>query len=262
MSSGVPNTMVVEMKLSTSSPSRSWNGITTLSRSRAAGPSAAAPDSLQFLVQRDQFGVGGRLALAVQALEQMPAPFMQVDRARREPSGMQAEPHHVDRPALQQLRRTPPSSGVTMLLADTRFQCRSIASAGFGSCAFNTASIAWRADFIAGIIQRSLRERRRETAGDQHDVAFAQRNVEALGEPQHHVARRRGAAGFHEAQMPRGNLRVTGEIELAQVTALPPFAQDIADMDGFGAIGSRRGCMFVHGENLSRRFSRIPLRPR
>jgi len=44
----------------------------------------------------------------------------------------------------------PSSSGVTMRFAETRFQCRSTASAGLGSCALSTRSIAARADFSAG----------------------------------------------------------------------------------------------------------------
>jgi hypothetical protein len=41
--------------------------------------------------------------------------------------------------------------------------------------------------------------------------------------------------------MARGNLGIAGEIELTEMTALPPFAQMIADMGGFCAVGSRRG---------------------
>ncbi len=78
--------------------------------------------------------------------------------------------------------------------------------------------------FQRGIVERSLRERRRIAGGDQQHVAFAKGHLEPFCEFQHHVARRRGAAGFHEAQMPRGNLGIAGEIELAEMAALPPFA--------------------------------------
>ena len=37
--------------------------------------------------------------------------------------------------------------------------------------------------------------------------------------------------------MARRNLGIAGEIELAEMTALPPFAQVIADMDGLGSFG-------------------------
>jgi hypothetical protein len=47
--------------------------------------------------------------------------------------------------------------------------------------------------------------------------------------------------------MTRGNLGVAGEIELAEMAALPPLAQVIADMDGLDTVGSRRGRGCVHG---------------
>jgi hypothetical protein len=61
--------------------------------------------------------------------------------------------------------------------------------------------------------------------------------------------------------MPRGNLGIAGEIELAEVAALPPFAQVIADMDGLGTVGSRRGGMCVHGGKPTMRISQLPLPP-
>src|SRR6195952_3097039 len=41
------------------------------------------------------------------------------------------------------------------------------------------------------------------------------------------------------------------------MTALPPFAQMVADMDGLGSLSSSRGSMCVHGENLPRGFLRF-----
>jgi hypothetical protein len=60
----------------------------------------------------------------------------------------------------------------------------------------------------------------------------------------------------------RGNLGVTGQIELAEMAALAPLAQVIADMDGLGAVGSRRSGLCVHGGKPTMRISRIPLRQR
>jgi hypothetical protein len=78
---------------------------------------------------------------------------------------------------------------------------------------------------------------------------------------QHHLARRRGAAGLHERQVARGDFSVAGQIELAEVTALPPFAQVIADMDGVGFLGARRGSMCVHAGKPTMRVSQLPLPP-
>jgi hypothetical protein len=57
----------------------------------------------------------------------------------------------------------------------------------------------------------------------------------------------RGAAGLHEAQMTRRYLGVAGEVELAQMAALPPITQVIADMNGPGPLGSSILCVQVHG---------------
>jgi hypothetical protein len=39
--------------------------------------------------------------------------------------------------------------------------------------------------------------------------------------------------------MTRGNLGVAGQIELAEMAALPPLPQMIADMGGFGPLSAR-----------------------
>ena len=84
------------------------------------------------------------------------------------------------------------------------------------------------------ILERALRKHRRVAGRDQQHVALAQRHVELLGEPQHHLARGLRAPGFEEAQMLGGDLGLEREIELAQAAALAPFAQVIADRtDGF-----------------------------
>jgi hypothetical protein len=59
--------------------------------------------------------------------------------------------------------------------------------------------------------------------------------------------------------MARGNLGVAGEIELAEMAALPPFAQVIADMSGLGSVGLRRGGLYVHDAKPTTRISCVPL---
>jgi hypothetical protein len=59
--------------------------------------------------------------------------------------------------------------------------------------------------------------------------------------------------------MTRGNLGVAGKVKLAEMAALPPFAQVIADMTlkvsgGLGSGGACRGGLCVHGENLPCEF--------
>src|SRR5664279_4513980 len=76
---------------------------------------------------------------------------------------------------------------------------------------------------------------------------------------QHHLARRRGAAGLHERKVTRGDFGVAGEIKLAEMAALPPFAQVIADMDRLGLFGACRRSMSVHGGKPIMRKSLLPL---
>ena len=90
--------------------------------------------------------------------------------------------------------------------------------------------------FERGIVERALRKRRRKTRRDQQYVAFTQGNLQSFGELEHHFARRRSPAGFDETEVTRGYLGVSRQIELAQVAALPPFAQVIADMDGLAFV--------------------------
>jgi hypothetical protein len=61
--------------------------------------------------------------------------------------------------------------------------------------------------------------------------------------------------------MTRRDLGVTGQIKLAEMAALPPFAQMLADMDGLGSFAACGGCLCIHGEKPSMRISPIPLRP-
>jgi hypothetical protein len=67
-------------------------------------------------------------------------------------------------------------------------------------------------------------------AGRQEQVvALAQRDLEPLGEPDHHVAARLRAAGLHEAQVTRRDVGLERELELAEPPAGPPLAQQSPD---------------------------------
>ena len=168
------------------------------------------------------------------------APFGEVDGARRQRLGVKGEPQHVEglaeqplRNALQQRRHH--AVGRHQVPVPVKGQRR-----------IRLMRLQHQVDrlprrFQRGIVERALRKRRRKSGRDQQHVAFAQGHLQPLGQLQHHVARRRGAAGFDEAQMARRDLGIAGEIELAQMAALPPFAQVIADMDGLGSFGACRG---------------------
>ena len=87
-----------------------------------------------------------------------------------------------------------------------------------------------------GIVELSFRIHRRVSGGDQQRVALAQRDLQTLGEMQHHVPARRRAAGLDETEMARGDLGLEREIELTETAALPPFAEQRSG----GAHGPRR----------------------
>jgi hypothetical protein len=108
-----------------------------------------------------------------------------------------------------------------------------------------------------GIIERPLGKRRREASSDQQYVAFSQGHSQSLRQLQDHIARGRGAAGFNKTQVTRRDLGIDRKVELAQMAALPPFAQMIANMNRLGLFGSRRRNMSVHGKNLAREFHRF-----
>src|SRR4051812_15710776 len=55
--------------------------------------------------------------------------------------------------------------------------------------------------------------------------------------------------------MARRNLGVAGEVKLAEMAALPPFAQMFTDMDRAWPGGGRGKLLRAHGEKLPRRFS-------
>jgi len=98
------------------------------------------------------------------------------------------------------------------------------------------------------VVEVSLGEHRRETRRYQHGIAFAQRDVEALGEPQHHLPARRCPAGLHEAEVARRDLGFQREVHLAQAAALAPVAQQVAD-GAAGRAGGGGSCR--HRERLA-----------
>ena len=81
------------------------------------------------------------------------------------------------------------------------------------------------------LLQRRLAVRRREARGDEQRVALAQRHVEVLGEVQHQLSARPGAAGLEEAQVPGGHAGLVRQLQLAEPAAHAPRPQPIAERD-------------------------------
>jgi hypothetical protein len=55
--------------------------------------------------------------------------------------------------------------------------------------------------------------------------------------------------------MTRGNLGVAGKVELAEMAALPPFAQMIADMSGLSSGGACGSGVCVHAKTYHANFT-------
>jgi hypothetical protein len=86
------------------------------------------------------------------------------------------------------------------------------------------------------VIEAALAVHRRIARCDQQSVALAQRHVEAPRQAQHHLAAGRGTTGLDIAEMPRRDLGLAGELELAEVSALAPVAQQGTDGHGGGRV--------------------------
>ena len=82
------------------------------------------------------------------------------------------------------------------------------------------------------VVQRALAVHGGVASRHQQCVALAQRDGQALAQAQHHVATGVGAAGLHEAHVPRGDVRLVGQLQLAQVPLLAPDAQVVPKTGG------------------------------
>jgi hypothetical protein len=79
------------------------------------------------------------------------------------------------------------------------------------------------------IIQRSVAIHRCKSGRQQQRIALPERNVEMVSQRDHHLAGWCGAPAFDEAQMLLLDLSLCCGGELAQVTLLPPGADECTD---------------------------------
>ncbi|SFM08403.1 CubicO group peptidase, beta-lactamase class C family [Variovorax sp. OV329] len=210
---------------------------------------AGVPDRIgrELAAQGRKHAVARDRDLLGQPFEQMLAPLRQVGDTRRQALGMQAQSQYVDG-RLEQFRfgtgheqRHHCVGGHQVPVAVHR-QGRK----GLVPLEHQVHRLPRRRH--GRIVQRALAVHGRIAGGHQQGIALAQRHFQALGQAQHHLAAGRGAAGFHVAQMAGGNIRLLGEIELAQAPLLAPVAQVLAEW--IGGVG-RRG-MHCHGAHPRR----------
>ncbi|MCY1507587.1 hypothetical protein D9M68_418680 [compost metagenome] len=190
----------------------------------------------QFLQQRLQALVCREVDVAPQSREQVRTPLPEVEDARRQPPWVQAEAQHVEW-RRQQLRVDADQQG--------RHRCvgrQQVPLAVHRQGRVRLVGLEQLLDGLARgvqcrIGQVALGEQRRIAGRRQQTVAFAQGDFQLLGKMQQHLAAGMGAAGLDEAQVARGNLRVAGQVELAEAASLAPLAQQ--DTYGMG--------MCIHG---------------
>jgi hypothetical protein len=89
-------------------------------------------------------------------------------------------------------------------------------------------------DSELGLGQAAFGVGRGVAAGQQQRVAVAEGDVEVFGQAEDHLAGRPGAAGLDEAQVPRGDVRRDGQVQLAEPAALPPLAEQVPGVLAFG----------------------------
>jgi hypothetical protein len=80
------------------------------------------------------------------------------------------------------------------------------------------------------LIQAALRVGGGVAAREQQRVPVPERHLQVLAQPENHRAGRLGPAGFHEAQVPGGDVGLDRQIQLAEPPPLAPFA--VAAEDG------------------------------
>ena len=178
------------------------------------GRGVAAGQRRELVVERGERRVAAEHRLAAEAVEQVRAPLAEVHDPRREPLGVQAQPHDVHG-RLEQVRG------------------HAVGEEADGAVGGHEPPVAIdderRVGLVAAedpvervahgphlrLVEPALRERGRVAGREQQRVALAQRHLELLGEPQHHLGARARAARLDEAEVPRRHARLQREVELA-----------------------------------------------
>ena len=117
----------------------------------------------------------------MQPLQEMPAPFGQIDGARRQSFGMETQAQHIEGLAEQALgdaleqRRHHTVGRYQIPMAVDR-------EGWIGLVRFEHKIDRSLYRFQRGVVERTLRKRRREPCRDQQHVALAQRHIQPLRE--------------------------------------------------------------------------------
>ena len=238
MSSAVPNVVRVLKKVSSRPSVTRKHKRHEERRHRVVAASQSLPrrpGSRQLLLEFEQARVRREHGLAMQLLHKVGAVFREVHDTGRDPLRVQTvTPQRVHAAASSSSAETPSlRRACAGRLAEIRSQCRSTTTAGNGSWPAEQAveRIAHRRHL--GGVEGRFAVYRRVTGCQQQAVSLPERDLEVLGEVDHQLAAGTGSPGLDEAQVPRRNVGLDREIELAQAAALPPVAEKVADCGGW-----------------------------
>jgi hypothetical protein len=158
----------------------------------------------------------------------MRSPLREIYDPRRNTVGMQTQPEHVDRRFEQvcggsfeeRRKRTVGRHETPVPIDDERW--------------IRLVSAQHLLDRVAhgthlGGAEVALPVGRRVARGQEQVVALAERDVESLGQMEHHLRARPRAARFEEAQVSRGDVRLPRKLELTEPTAMAPVTEHRPD---------------------------------
>ena len=156
----------------------------------------------QLCVQLLKLPIGGDRDLAANATDEVAAPLVEVDGLRREPLGMKSDAERV-RGRLEQLRSYPfrqngdGAVGRDEVAEPVEYDRRIRLVRGEKAL----ERLANRRHLLA--VEAALAVRGRIARGEEQPVPLAQRDVEPLGEVEHHLPAWARPARLDEAEVPR-----------------------------------------------------------
>ena len=122
---------------------------------------------------------------------------------------------------------TPSQRSGAARLDSITFQSPSTIKAGFGSCASSSRSTTPEGLHHLPVVGQ-LQIGRREAPREQQSIALGDRQIEVLGQVDEELATRAGPAGLDEAQVLGRDVRVQGQLELAEAASRAPEADQLA----------------------------------
>lgn len=176
--------------------------------------------------QRGQPRIGGPVGARGHLVQQVLAPGPEVDDARRQPVGVQAQPDDVDR-RLQQVRRTAGEQRGDGVVGVHQVPVPVEEDGRVGRVRIEQGTEGGQ---HARGVSRAVVSRG-ETARHEEGVALAGRHLQVVGQPQDHLGARPRPTRLDEAQVPPADLGAAREFELAESPPLPPGAQERPHLD-------------------------------